>query len=105
MCEAGVEVLRVPAAPDGRVDLRRALRALGERGLTRLFCEGGPSLAEALAAADLPDEVVLVTGAATLGEPGLPALGSALANALEWRFRPSGTETAGPDRLAFHERI
>lgn len=105
LCEAGVEVLRVPAAPDGRVDLRRALRALGERGLTRLFCEGGPRLAEALAAADLPDEVVLVTGAATLGELGLPALGPALSNALERRFRPSGTETAGPDRLAFNERI
>ena len=103
--KAGAAVLRVPAGPDGRVDLRRALQALAARGLTRLFCEGGPHLAEALAAADLVDEIVVVTGAATLAEPGLPALGPVLSKALESRFRPCGTETAGPDRLAFHERI
>jgi diaminohydroxyphosphoribosylaminopyrimidine deaminase/5-amino-6-(5-phosphoribosylamino)uracil reductase len=103
--EGGAEVIRVPVGPDGRVDLRRALRALADRGLTRLFCEGGPRLAEALASADLLDEVVVVAGAAPLGEPGLPAIGPVLSDALQRRFRPCGTETAGPDRLASYERI
>ena len=39
------------------VDLAEALHALGERGLSRVLCEGGPSLFSALLAADLVDEL------------------------------------------------
>lgn len=103
--DAGADILRVAAGPDGRVDPRRALRALASRGLTRVLCEGGPSLAGALAADDLLDEVVVATGVAALGEPGLPAIGPAVSDALARRFRLDRTETAGPDQLAVHERI
>ncbi len=61
LVERGAEVLRVGADPAGRPTLTDAMRLLGTRGLTRLFCEGGPELAEALALAGLLDEVCLVT--------------------------------------------
>jgi diaminohydroxyphosphoribosylaminopyrimidine deaminase/5-amino-6-(5-phosphoribosylamino)uracil reductase len=95
----------------GRVDLAAALCALGARGITRLFCEGGPTLAEALAAADLLDEVVLMTGAARLlmsseaPVGAYPASRPALAAALRARFRPVDAEQVGPDRIETFERI
>ena len=64
-------------ATDGSA-FRDALQALGARGLTRVFCEGGPALAEGLAQADLVDELVLVTGRSARGEGDIPALGTAL---------------------------
>jgi diaminohydroxyphosphoribosylaminopyrimidine deaminase/5-amino-6-(5-phosphoribosylamino)uracil reductase len=100
----GVEVLRVGADPSGRIRLDEALRRLAERGLTRLFCEGGPSLGEALAAADALDEVVIATGATPLGELGRPALGPALRAALRERLRATEDEEVGPDRLHLFER-
>ncbi len=57
---AGVEVLRVATDGAGRLDLAATLTLLASRGITRVFCEGGPVLADALAGADLVDELVLV---------------------------------------------
>jgi diaminohydroxyphosphoribosylaminopyrimidine deaminase/5-amino-6-(5-phosphoribosylamino)uracil reductase len=71
LMEAGVEVMRVSADARGRVDVEEALRLLAARGITRVFCEGGPRLADALAAADLVDEAVILTGPASLGAHGL----------------------------------
>jgi len=99
----GVEVEIVATAPDGRVDLPAALAHLGERGLTRLCSEGGPCLAEALAGADLVDRCTLITGPGTLAEPGLPAVGPALAARLAG-FHVCDDETLGPDRAATYER-
>jgi diaminohydroxyphosphoribosylaminopyrimidine deaminase/5-amino-6-(5-phosphoribosylamino)uracil reductase len=103
LVDQGAEVLRVRGG--GEVDLGAGLAQLAQRGITRVFCEGGPTLADALAAAGLIDEVVLVTGQGTLHEPGLPALGSNLEAALAYRFRLVATEHAGPDRLDFYEAI
>lgn len=102
LLEQGVEVLRVTSG-EGGIDLAGALRLLAERGITRVFCEGGPRLAEALARADLVDELVVVTGRGALDEPGLPALGSRLS--ARKGFRSIGSETTGPDRFEFFERI
>lgn len=74
----GVETIQVDASPRGGVDLPAALARLAERGLTRLCCEGGPRLAESLAAADLVDVCTLITGPASIGGGGLPAVGEAL---------------------------
>jgi diaminohydroxyphosphoribosylaminopyrimidine deaminase / 5-amino-6-(5-phosphoribosylamino)uracil reductase len=73
----GIGVERVRRGPDG-LDLRGMLGALAARGVTRLFCEGGPRLGEALARLDLVDDLVLLTGPEPLGAPGLPALGPVL---------------------------
>ena len=101
LADQGAEVLRVRG--DGEVDLAAALAQLAQRGITRVFCEGGPALADALAAAGLIDEVVLATAQRSLGGSGLPALGANLDVALASRFRLAATEQAGPDRLDFYE--
>lgn len=51
----GVTVVRV-AETDGRMPVRGILSALDDRGIHRVVCEGGPSLAAQFAAADLVDE-------------------------------------------------
>jgi 5-amino-6-(5-phosphoribosylamino)uracil reductase len=64
----GVEVPR-----DVQVDIIRATdpvalrRSLHERGLSRLLCEGGPSLLTALLAAGVVDELCLTTAASLVG--------------------------------------
>ena len=61
------EVADVVVAGDADVDLPAALAALGERGLHRLLCEGGPSLLTALLTADLVDELCLTSTPLLLG--------------------------------------
>ncbi len=56
LTDAGVPVL---IAGDERVDVAVAVRLLGERGLHRELCEGGPELFADLVAADLVDELCL----------------------------------------------
>lgn len=75
----GVEVIAVDSDATGRINPFAALQALAERGLTRICCEGGPGLADALAGADLIDVFTLITGPTALGGAGgLPAIGPAL---------------------------
>ncbi|PTM43609.1 bifunctional diaminohydroxyphosphoribosylaminopyrimidine deaminase/5-amino-6-(5-phosphoribosylamino)uracil reductase RibD [Bosea sp. 124] len=76
---AGVEVMRVSAGADGHLDLAEALHLLGTRGLTRIFSEGGPTVAEKLALAGLLDEVIVSTSPNALGQPGIIAVRPPLA--------------------------
>ena len=82
----------IVAAPDGvdvehddvirTVEPRALVAALHERGLTRLLCEGGPSLLTALLAAGAVDELCLTTSPTAVGDaPHL--LGSVPTTALE----------------------
>ena len=91
LAAAGAEVIRVATTPDGRVSPAAALRAVAERGITRVLSEAGPRLAAALAAADLVDEVVLLTGSEPAGE-GTPALSGTLSG----RLADPELFTAGP---------
>jgi diaminohydroxyphosphoribosylaminopyrimidine deaminase/5-amino-6-(5-phosphoribosylamino)uracil reductase len=99
----GVEVLRVSADQDGRVSLPEALQLLAARGLTRIFCEGGPALADALAQADLIDELVLITGRSARGEGDVPALGPALQDRMDHLIF-TADEQIGPDLFMFWEK-
>lgn len=101
---AGCEVMRVGADARGRVRLDEGLRLLAARGVTRVFCEGGPVLAEALAQADLVDELAIATGARRLDAEGHPAVGPGLARHIETRLRLRTEEPAGEDLLQFYER-
>jgi diaminohydroxyphosphoribosylaminopyrimidine deaminase/5-amino-6-(5-phosphoribosylamino)uracil reductase len=101
---AGLDVMRVGADDTGRVRLDEAMRLLGARGITRVFCEGGPTLAEGLAQAGLIDEAVLVTGTQRLDQPGLRAVGPALAHYIETDMQPFAEEQAGPDLFSYFER-
>ncbi len=60
---------------EGRVPLQHALAALRERGLERVLCEGGPTLAGALLEQDLVDELCLTTSPSA-GGAALPVLGA-----------------------------
>jgi diaminohydroxyphosphoribosylaminopyrimidine deaminase/5-amino-6-(5-phosphoribosylamino)uracil reductase len=87
---AGAALIEAPALADGRLDPAALVRRLGERGLTRVLCEGGGRLAGALVAADLVDELVVYTAGLALGADGAPALGAlgvaALATAPRFRL-------------------
>ncbi|WP_325169988.1 bifunctional diaminohydroxyphosphoribosylaminopyrimidine deaminase/5-amino-6-(5-phosphoribosylamino)uracil reductase RibD [Methylobacterium sp. C25] len=102
----GVEVVCVDAGPDGRVDLHAAMSALAERGITRLCSEGGPSLADALGAADLVDVLTVFTGPTAIGAGGgLPAIGPHLDNALATgHLREAESLMLGPDHAVTYER-
>jgi diaminohydroxyphosphoribosylaminopyrimidine deaminase/5-amino-6-(5-phosphoribosylamino)uracil reductase len=70
--EAGVEVIRVPAAPSG-LSLRGVLGALAERGITRVLAEGGAGIAAALLREGLADRLAWFHAPAVMGGDGLPA--------------------------------
>jgi diaminohydroxyphosphoribosylaminopyrimidine deaminase/5-amino-6-(5-phosphoribosylamino)uracil reductase len=103
LVERGAQVLRVASDQAGRVALSEALRLLGSRGLTRLFCEGGPELADALAQADLIDDLILVTGRSARGEGDVPALGPALQDRMD-DLLLAADEQAGKDLFMFWEK-
>jgi riboflavin biosynthesis pyrimidine reductase len=64
------EVADVVVAGDERVDLSIALDQLAGRGLTRILCEGGPSLLGDLAAAGRLDELCLTISPQLVGGDG-----------------------------------
>lgn len=72
----GVSLIDCEAGPGGHVDLSAALTALGDRGLTRVYCEGGGTLAAALLAQGLVDRLDCYTAGAAIGAEGTPALGA-----------------------------
>ncbi len=74
---SGAGALLIPCALRGRqIDLCFALSALAERGLTRVFCEGGGALAASLMSAGLVDEMVGFTAGLAIGAEGLPSIGA-----------------------------
>lgn len=97
----GVTLLPCPAGPGGHIDLGAALAALGQRGLTRVYCEGGGTLAAALLAQGLVDRLDCYTAGAAIGAEGTPGLGamglSALADAP--RLRLADVRRLGDDIL------
>ncbi|SIP93731.1 bifunctional diaminohydroxyphosphoribosylaminopyrimidine deaminase/5-amino-6-(5-phosphoribosylamino)uracil reductase RibD [Bosea sp. TND4EK4] len=101
LAAAGVEVMRVSAGADGRLDLAEALSLLGTRGITRVFSEGGPRIGEKLALAGLADEVIVSTSPRALGSEGVVAVRPDLARALTSPdlYRLAETELIGDDRF------
>ncbi|MEO1640006.1 MAG: bifunctional diaminohydroxyphosphoribosylaminopyrimidine deaminase/5-amino-6-(5-phosphoribosylamino)uracil reductase RibD [Pseudomonadota bacterium] len=58
----------------GQVDPQAVVAALSERGITRVFCEGGGMLAASLLHADLVDRITVFTAGAAIGAEGTPML-------------------------------
>jgi diaminohydroxyphosphoribosylaminopyrimidine deaminase/5-amino-6-(5-phosphoribosylamino)uracil reductase len=79
----GVEVLGVRAGDDGAVDLDAALAALGAKGLTRLFVEGGGRLAAGLLRRGLVDRLVWFRGPSAIGADGIEAVAALGVDALD----------------------
>lgn len=72
--ERGATLIEVAATGAGQVDLTSALRSLAARGLTRILCEGGATLASALLRHHLVDSLIHVTAGRVIGADGLAAL-------------------------------
>lgn len=96
------EVADLVVSGRDRVDLAGALRQLAERGLTRVLCEGGPTLLGDLVAAGLLDELFLTLSPQVVGGPGPrivdgPAVGArfGLAHLLEQDGELLGRWTRG----------
>lgn len=69
----GAVLIPVPVTA-GVLNVQAALGALGQAGLTRVFCEGGGALAASLLNADAVDEFIGFTAGVALGAEGRPAL-------------------------------
>lgn len=73
--DTGAQVFPCAEAATG-LDLPATLQTLGDRGLTRVFCEGGGQVAASLLAADLVDQLVVYSAGVVIGGDGLPGLAS-----------------------------
>ncbi len=78
------DVVRLPAGPQGRVDIESALRVIADRGLHRVLIEGGGAVHRTLLDAGLVDTlhlyvsgVIIPGGMPWVGGPPLGALGDA----------------------------
>lgn len=82
------------------------LNALGSKGLTRVFCEGGGALAASLLAADLVDDLVTFHAGVALGAEGYPAIGAMGIERLGAapRFRLAEQHRVGDDLMAVWRR-
>lgn len=89
LLDLGVEVFRVPASAEGRIDITAALRALAARGVVTLMVEGGAELAGSLLASRHADELHAFIAPVLLGPRG----------------RPGAVDWAGPDTPADAPRI
>ncbi len=104
--ERGVEVMRVARDAAGGLDLAAALRLLALRGITRIFSEGGPTVADGLARIALADVVIISTADHSLGAQGVPALLPGLVSALadKARYMMLNEKRHGTDTFTTYER-
>jgi len=72
--DAGAELVPCELSDARHLDLRHVLKALAERGLTRVFCEGGGALAGSLIDAGCVDHLITMTAGVALGAEGRPSL-------------------------------
>ena len=107
LAETGLEVARIPAHENTRLELRIALAVLAQRGITRVFSEGGPRVAKELIGAGLADEVVIFTAPKPFGAKGVPVLAKEARRKLgdAAHYTLAEDAFAGPDRLRRHLRV
>jgi diaminohydroxyphosphoribosylaminopyrimidine deaminase/5-amino-6-(5-phosphoribosylamino)uracil reductase len=104
---AGAQVIRLPPAPvEPGLDLHAVLRALSERGITRLLVEGGSRIASSFVAAGLVDEFWLLRGPDALGADAVAALDAMPLSTLTQSpaFRERASEVLDKDTLTIYER-
>jgi diaminohydroxyphosphoribosylaminopyrimidine deaminase / 5-amino-6-(5-phosphoribosylamino)uracil reductase len=104
---AGVQVIRVATtASSPGLDLSAVLRALAEKGITRLMVEGGSRVASSFVAAGLADEVWLLRGGDPVGADGIAALDALPLSAITQSptFKQRASESLDKDTLTVYER-
>ena len=106
LAAAGCTIVRLATTAAGRIDPLVALRALGQRGITRVLVEGGGAVAGAFLDRDVVDEAVLYHGTVVVGaDPVLP-FGTRDVSALAQtgRFVVADRGYLGPDRYIRYSR-
>jgi diaminohydroxyphosphoribosylaminopyrimidine deaminase/5-amino-6-(5-phosphoribosylamino)uracil reductase len=103
---AGAQVIRMPTRTASGLDLTAVLRALAEKGITRLMVEGGSQVAASFVAAGLVDEAWLLRGPDAIGAGGVNALDALPLAAITQSpaFRVRASEILGEDTLTIYER-
>lgn len=100
LLERGGSTLEVvPVGRDGRLDWAAALGWLRETGITRISCEGGPSLNAQLLDAGLVDEVLLTVAPKVLGGGAGTLSGYAGALTREVRLQLRSVNAVGDELL------
>ena len=81
------------------ISIKDVMQKLSEKGITRLLCEGGGTLAASLIRSELVDEIVTFHGGLTIGAEGFSSIGNlgvcSLNEAKRWqlvRTQSFGTE-------------
>ncbi len=103
---AGAQIMRMPPNGAAGLDLPAVLRALAEKGITRLMVEGGSRVAASFVSADLVDEIWLFRGAEEVGVGGVDALDALPLSKItqSQAYKVHASETFGPDTLTIYER-
>jgi diaminohydroxyphosphoribosylaminopyrimidine deaminase/5-amino-6-(5-phosphoribosylamino)uracil reductase len=99
--------MRMPPGSTPGLDLPAVLRALAEKGITRLLVEGGSHVASSFVAADLVDEIWLFRGAEAVGADGVDALDALPLSRITQSptFKVHASETFDKDTLTIYERV
>ncbi len=81
------------------IDLVHAMQGLAEHGLTRVFCEGGGTLAASLIGAHCVDELIGFNAGLLIGAEGQPSIGTlGIENLSEApNFKLKSVQKIGPD--------
>jgi len=72
--DCGVIVIDAAADDDGNPDLGQVMKALAQRGITRVLVEGGGRIAAALVKLDVVDRLVWFRAPRLIGADGVPAV-------------------------------
>jgi diaminohydroxyphosphoribosylaminopyrimidine deaminase / 5-amino-6-(5-phosphoribosylamino)uracil reductase len=104
--ECGLQVIEIGADGDHNLDLLEALKALGERGITRLLVEGGSHLAASMIRADLVDRLVWFRSPRLMGGDGISATAPFGVDRLSQTadFTPVEHSLCGEDTMEVFER-
>jgi diaminohydroxyphosphoribosylaminopyrimidine deaminase / 5-amino-6-(5-phosphoribosylamino)uracil reductase len=97
--ECGIELINAVALSGDRPDMHGVMRALGERGLTRVLVEGGGRITGALLAEGLIDRAVWFRAAQLIGGDGVPVAAAFGVDTLDQapRFVRRSIERCGDD--------
>lgn len=104
----GVVVERVCVdVQTGRVDLTAVLKALAQKGITRVLVEGGPTISRSLVEADLVDEVYVFQGARSAGGEAIDPVGGAGLGLItdSANFKALSGRPVGPDMLSVYQKV
>jgi diaminohydroxyphosphoribosylaminopyrimidine deaminase / 5-amino-6-(5-phosphoribosylamino)uracil reductase len=105
---AGAQVIRVAATTTSTpgLDLPSVLRALAEKGITRLLVEGGARVASSFVSSGVVDEVWLLRGPDAIGAGGVAALDALPLSVLTGSptFKLRASEKLRQDTLNIYER-